>query len=122
MITARVCIIGLLFATACGDDGSAAGDDLCDRLPDSGFVSEQPAGAVMLEDGPQPSADELDFSPDEVWWWTGDTVETGGWTCDINEVVWLDGSFDGELTEHDGRLVITEPDGFRWIGPETDSE
>lgn len=98
-------LVVVLVATGCGDDADSAAEDLCAHL----------AGATFVTDG---GGDELEFYEDEAWWWSGDTVETGGWTCGNNAATWLDGSFGGELTEDDARLILTEPDGFRWTGPE----
>ena len=100
-----VAVAVILSVAACGDDGDDGDDgggssvDLCAELVDTTF-----------EDG----VDELDFYEDEAWWWTGDVVESGSWSCAANQVTWLDGSFGGELSVAENRLVITDADGGVW--------
>ncbi|MEM9610011.1 MAG: hypothetical protein AAGA99_21505 [Actinomycetota bacterium] len=113
-----VCLM-LVLAAACGGSSSSAG--LCSQLPGSGFVAENQATPTNGPDDGPASSDELDFSDDEVDWWSGDTVETGTWSCADDEVAWL-AFFRGELAEEDGVLVINQPDGTRWRGPTVASD
>ena len=108
----------LLVVTGCGDDDQpTAGDDLCDQVAGSSFVSELESSAVMTEDGAVATTEELEYYDDGVDWYSGDTIDSYEWTCADNEVRWTDSFFTARLSLEEGRLVLTEPDDFRWLGP-----
>ncbi|MEM9513544.1 MAG: hypothetical protein AAGA42_01695 [Actinomycetota bacterium] len=119
---AVVCVLSLLLAlSACGDESSSTEGSLCPLLPGASFFNERHESTI--DEGVEQEvslSEELDFSEDEVGWWSGDTVDTGAWTCSDNDVTWLDGRFRGELQNESGLLVLTTA-GDRWIGPQIDT-
>lgn len=107
--TAGLMVVSLV-AAACGDSGGG----LCDRLPGTGFQSEEQISAVETPDGVVPSYEFVDFGVSDVEWLYTDVVEIGEWECRGDRVSFLDGRFQADLLEEDGRLVL-DRDGTRYL-------
>lgn len=106
--------IALLFSVVTLAACSNSGGGLCDRLPGTDFESEEMISSIETEDGIVPSSESVSFSDKEVDWNYTDVVELGEWTCSGDRVSFLEGRFEAEILDEDGRLVL-DRDGTRYL-------
>ncbi len=110
-MTPRRLIAVALLAVAFGGCG---GDGLCDRLAGTDFRSEEAISAILGPEGVEPSHEFVEFDAAEAFWTYSDVVEVGEWECGGDRVSLLDGRFEADLLDEDGRLVL-DRDGTRYL-------
>ncbi len=106
-LAAAVALLAVALA-GCGGDG------LCDRLEGTDFQSEEAISAILGPEGVEPSHEFVEFDADEAYWTYSDVVEVGEWECRGDRVSLLDGRFEADLLDEDGRLVL-DRDGTRYL-------
>jgi hypothetical protein len=107
-----VAAVLMAFNVSCSD-----GHDLCPRLAGLDFRSEDAISSILGPDGVEPSDEFVEFSEDEAVWYYSDIGEIGAWECGDNRVSLLDGRFEADVVEEDGRLVL-DRDGIRYLEEE----
>jgi hypothetical protein len=90
------------------------GDGLCDRLPDTDFRSEENISAILGPEGVEPAPEFLEFSDTEAFWLYSDVGESGEFECSGNRVSFLDGRFEADVLDEEGRLVL-DRGGTRYL-------
>ncbi len=92
----------------------SGGDGLCDRLAGADFRSEENISSILGPEGVEPAPEFVEFSDDEAFWLYFDVAEFGEWDCSGDRVSFLDGRFEADVLEEDGRLVL-DRDGTRFL-------